>query len=424
MNATGSQSMHRDVEGVLNLFELPIGLVDLADFTVVAASSAMLRLLGLSANDVVGRRVTDLYTPEDGAAAIVALSFLRDGVVDFYRSERHLDARFDRAAKVTAWGRAVTLGDRRFALVELSGGSARTGSPFAGYFGSEPPIMALGTAGSDWVISSMSSDSVELLGMTPAELVGQNLLSLVAPEDVPGLEAAERMVNEEMSAAKAVRMRDESASGWRVLYCVLTELSVSDNRYFMLIPVEHDLGESAAAAAAAAPAAPPVPTTLTTAPTATTTAPTLTTTGPTPATVGNPATSSAEQASGSSGDAASRVAELERHLWRIAAEVEASGVLHQVREGPDLSSLRELGSLSAKQWEVLSRLLQGKRVRTIAREMFISESTVRNHLSAIFERFGVHSQAELLALLRNSAATPAPAPGGSAREPQPEPPPS
>ena len=36
----------------------------------------------------------------------------------------------------------------------------------------------------------------------------------------------------------------------------------------------------------------------------------------------------------------------------------------------------------------------------IARVMFISQSTVRNHLSAIFERFGVHSKAELLALLQ------------------------
>jgi DNA-binding CsgD family transcriptional regulator len=45
--------------------------------------------------------------------------------------------------------------------------------------------------------------------------------------------------------------------------------------------------------------------------------------------------------------------------------------------------------------------LRGKRVATIARMMFISQSTVRNHLSAIFERFGVHSQAELLALLRS-----------------------
>jgi DNA-binding CsgD family transcriptional regulator len=388
MSSAESQSMHREMLGTLNVLALPIALVDLADFTVVATSSALLKLLGLSEAEVIGRRVTELYTPEDGAAAIVALSVLRDGVVDFYRSERRLDPKFERAAKVTAWGRSVDLGKRHFALVELSGNSPREGSPFAEYFGREPPVMALGTADHDWVVTSMSSDSVDLLGMRPEELVGRSLLSLVAPEDRPGLLAAERMVNEDMSsAAKSVRMRDQGGV-WRTLYCVLTELSVSSNRYFMLIPVDHPVAgmggsepQPNAGATVVAPNA--------------------------RGEAGGGAGPGAGQPSGSPDGSASRVAELERHLWRIAAEVEASGVLRQVREGPDLSSLRELGSLSAKQWEVLSRLLQGKRVRTIAREMFVSESTVRNHLSAIFERFGVHSQAELLALLRD------PGPGGS-----------
>jgi DNA-binding CsgD family transcriptional regulator len=378
MSDAGSQSMHKEMEGVLNLLELPIGLVDLADFTVVATSSDLLKLLGLRETEVIGRRVTELYTPEDGAAAIMALSNLRDGVVDFYRSERQLDARFEKAAKVTAvttWGRSVILGQRRFALVELSGGQARAASPFAAYLGGEPPVMALGTADGDWVISSISSDSIELLGLAPEELVGQNLLSLVASQAVPGLVAAERMVNENMSAvAKSVRIRDKDGV-WRMLCCVLTELTVSNNRYFILTPADD------AGARAQQPGVARLPGASTT---STTTTP------------------NAGQASGQASGSDSRVAELERHLWRIAAEVEASGVLRQVRDGPDLSSLSELGSLSAKQWEVLSRLLQGKRVRAIAREMFISESTVRNHLSAIFERFGVHLQAELLALLRDS----------------------
>ena len=34
----------------------------------------------------------------------------------------------------------------------------------------------------------------------------------------------------------------------------------------------------------------------------------------------------------------------------------------------------------------------------IARELFVSESTVRNHLSVIYDRMGVGSQAELIAL--------------------------
>ena len=43
--------------------------------------------------------------------------------------------------------------------------------------------------------------------------------------------------------------------------------------------------------------------------------------------------------------------------------------------------------------------LRGERVPTIARDLFLSQSTVRNHLSAIYRRVGVHSQAELVARL-------------------------
>jgi DNA-binding NarL/FixJ family response regulator len=44
-------------------------------------------------------------------------------------------------------------------------------------------------------------------------------------------------------------------------------------------------------------------------------------------------------------------------------------------------------------------------VSTIAGELMISESTVRNHLSTIFQRFGVHSQAELIDKFRPSRTT-------------------
>jgi DNA-binding NarL/FixJ family response regulator len=63
----------------------------------------------------------------------------------------------------------------------------------------------------------------------------------------------------------------------------------------------------------------------------------------------------------------------------------------------DVGKLQEL---TTRQWEILTLLVQGKRVPTIARELYISPSTVRNHLSAMFKKFGVHSQPELLKALR------------------------
>jgi DNA-binding NarL/FixJ family response regulator len=63
----------------------------------------------------------------------------------------------------------------------------------------------------------------------------------------------------------------------------------------------------------------------------------------------------------------------------------------------------QISSLSPRQHEVLSHLLRGERVPTIAAALYLSQSTVRNHLTVIFNRFGVHSQPELLDLLSNSS---------------------
>ena len=47
----------------------------------------------------------------------------------------------------------------------------------------------------------------------------------------------------------------------------------------------------------------------------------------------------------------------------------------------------------------MSRLLRGQRVATMAKEMFLSPTTIRNHLTAVFRKAGVHSQHELIELL-------------------------
>lgn len=52
--------------------------------------------------------------------------------------------------------------------------------------------------------------------------------------------------------------------------------------------------------------------------------------------------------------------------------------------------------LSERQLEVLSRALLGETSAEIARKLFISELTVRNHLHAIYQRVGVSGRRELL----------------------------
>jgi DNA-binding CsgD family transcriptional regulator len=69
--------------------------------------------------------------------------------------------------------------------------------------------------------------------------------------------------------------------------------------------------------------------------------------------------------------------------------------------GPRAASLAVLGDLSQRQRQIAIRLARGDRVGMIAEALYLSRSTVRNHLVAIFRKAGVHNQAELLQVLRD-----------------------
>jgi DNA-binding CsgD family transcriptional regulator len=100
------------------------------------------------------------------------------------------------------------------------------------------------------------------------------------------------------------------------------------------------------------------------------------------------------------GHEADRVRDLEGRLRRIATEVRAAGITPLAVAPTVPGDLDLLAELSPRQHEVLQRLVSGQRTPVIARDLFLSQNTVRNHLSAIFRRFGVHSQSQLLERLK------------------------
>jgi two-component system nitrate/nitrite response regulator NarL len=55
--------------------------------------------------------------------------------------------------------------------------------------------------------------------------------------------------------------------------------------------------------------------------------------------------------------------------------------------------------LTGREWEVVQALRQGMSTKEIARMLGISEVTVRRHTSAVHQKLGVHSRAELLRAL-------------------------
>jgi DNA-binding CsgD family transcriptional regulator len=96
-----------------------------------------------------------------------------------------------------------------------------------------------------------------------------------------------------------------------------------------------------------------------------------------------------------------RVLELEDVLLRISREVEAAGIrtISVVGNSPELPGLDRL---SPREREIVRRLLVGERVPTIARQLGLSASTVRNHLSRIYRKVGVHSQVQLIEALQDT----------------------
>jgi len=60
-----------------------------------------------------------------------------------------------------------------------------------------------------------------------------------------------------------------------------------------------------------------------------------------------------------------------------------------------------LRDLSEREAEILQLLMDNTRVPAIAEQLFISPSTVRNHLKAIYRKVGVSSQSELIELVRS-----------------------
>jgi DNA-binding CsgD family transcriptional regulator len=197
--------------------------------------------------------------------------------------------------------------------------------------------VVVGQADQSGKILRISSDVARVLGARPKDLIGGSLRDLVHPEDVDGIGMYEG--NDSRLPMRGRLRRPDG--GWTEVGLLFSTVDLDDEKRICFAFIAH----------AAIDVEP------------------------------------------------DRVTELEGRLRRIADEVRAARLLDTVTVLPS-SSETALGELSSRQWEILSRLLRGQRVDTIARELYVSPSTVRNHLSAIFRRFGVHSQRELLDLLR------------------------
>jgi PAS domain S-box-containing protein len=87
--------------------------------------------------------------------------------------------------------------------------------------------------------------------------------------------------------------------------------------------------------------------------------------------------------------------QMARHLIRLSRH-------ERPTEGGAGSERRDAPALTPRQREVLGLLASGKSAGEIGRELFLSQATVRNHIRALLQALGAHSQLEALARAREA----------------------
>jgi len=334
----GLTPTYEDLWGAVYRFEFPLALMSLSDSTIVAANDALLERVGKSSAQVVGHPGPNLFTGTDRDNVQIAVEALQGGAVDFYTAERQLASSTTPEHLVSVWVRAIEFGDRRFALVEISARNDSPINPLVEHFGFAPSEMAVGLVDPDGTVSSVSCDITEMLDIPNEEIVGRPLAGTLEQQGLYDLIDLGR--GERYAVSMPVRLKDGHGA-MRKFCCIVTSLADSPSLAFIMIPITESISPKDA----------------------------------------------------------DRAAQLEQHLLRIANEIQAIGIVKNMSGLAEPTQYQLMDTLTTRQWEVLSRLLRGQRVPSIAESLFISPSTVRNTLSSIFKKFGGKSQSELLELL-------------------------
>jgi PAS domain S-box-containing protein len=326
----------------------PVFLIRLPDSLVLEASDRMVEVAGRSRTQLKTLRMIDYVREPDVARQ--SLELLTEGKIDGYTRRGALrlpDGEFQSlvlrvSAATDACPRALAVG----LVVDLPWSPEATA---LGESAPPPGSSVMGTVDEQGRIDRITSDVEEVLGQRADELLGTSAFTMVHPEDVPAiLLLAAHAAASAGGAAGRVRLRGSSGE-W--LSCRVAVMALAGTRAgafaFALSPVGEDTDTDAG-----------------------------------------------------------RVRELEDHLRRIAREVTASGVAAMGAGVPTALEVPALAQLTSREYEIVVRLVSGQRVPAIARHLFLSESTIRNHLTSAYRKLGVGSQGELIELLTPPGVTP------------------
>ncbi len=329
-----------DLNQALQHLDIPLIVYD-DNGMIRLANQAAADLTGLSLDEIIGSPVTRIVSPHE--LVTHAIADLIEGRFEGFTATRTITPRHGDPIRVSTLAHAIEVDGQRYGVavcIPLSEVGRLGRNPLR--FTLDLVPVAVGLANEDWTITFISSEVGELIGRQPTECVGRRLVDMIHPADAGDLR--EQLGRAPLAPFALQSVRFASSDGSWIPVGVLvapTETGPGHFRFAFVGQIERSFPRSL-----------------------------------------------------------DRVHELELRLRRIGAELRAAGVLDSMEMAPVLGDYPEMGQLTSRQWEILSRLLRGERVPTIAHALFVSPSTVRNHLSTIFQKFGVHNQAELIERLR------------------------
>ena len=336
------------VQALVASSDVPLAAVDLPSGRFLAVNAALAGALGSTVSELTGAPSLDWLSAADQHGARLGFQALADGNLTGYQASRRIASAQHPDQVFSVWVSAVEVDGARVGLA-----SAIPSAPHDSQFRALPPVssipepgnVVLGTVDTCWRIDRISQDVTPLLGLTPEQCIGQPVLGAIHPSDMPAWVAA---VEHARRGERAVRLTLRLAArsrDWAEVTVVVTTVAPGDPPPLAFALIRDD-------GAAAAPAD------------------------------------------------GSREMQLEAHMLRIADELHAAGLIPRLHQLPVLADEPALGKLTSREWAVLTRLLDGERVSAIAAGLYVSQSTVRNHLSSIYAKLGVHSQVDLIRLIR------------------------
>lgn len=321
---------------VLGAIPFPALLLEVPSERIVASSPAATRLVDHEGGVIVGHLLEEFTADRPTAGKDLFAGGRLNGVETF----RTLRRRHGDDVRVRMWIRSFDGQPATdFVVVVLVADTSSVDGSHPANWRDAPAVV--GTADSSLLVERISSDAEELFKLPVSDILGRSLLALVAPEAVPRCLSA---LGEASASKNGVTLHLDIVSGAEdpPLACevLILPLEPSPSCSFVFLPI----------------------------------------------------------AQGIQGGQASD--DLSAILLRLGRGVEVAQVARGVFRGGPAQDVPGLNRLTTRELEIMNRLLEGDRVPSIAKALFLSQSTVRNHLAAVFAKLGVGSQQELVDVFR------------------------